>query len=119
MKIKIEKNQIWTPCGPPLPSISLLLVRWLRSYWNFHTICKIEKETLFVPENFSIQDLVFYIYTNIYIYIKEYNFLSFNARMKKKTILESLKNFLQNVHYIFSIFFFFDFYWKRKKTQVE
>ena len=49
------------------------------------------------------------IYT--YIYIKEWNFLSFYARMKKKTVLESLKDFLQN---IFSIFFFV-FYWKRKK----
>ena len=50
---------------------SLLLVR---SYWNFHTICKIEKETLFVHENFSIQGLVLYIYTNIlniHIYKKE------------------------------------------------
>ena len=45
MKINIEKSQIWTPCGPPLPRISLLLVR---SY------CKIEKETLFVRENFYI-----------------------------------------------------------------
>ena len=35
--------------------------------------------------------------------------------MKKKTVLESLKDFLQNVQNIFSIFFFF-FYWKRKKT---
>ena len=34
--------------------------------------------------------------------------------MKKKTVLESLKDFLQNVQYIFSIFFFV-FYWKRKK----
>ena len=33
---------------------------------------------------------------------------------KKKTVLESLKDFLQNVQNIFSIFFFF-FYWKRKK----
>ena len=32
---------------------------------------------------------------------------------KKKTVLESLKDFLQNVQNIFSIFFF---YWKRKKT---
>ena len=37
---------------------SLLLVR---SYWNFHTICKIEKETFFVLENFSIYCLVIYI----------------------------------------------------------
>ena len=67
MKINTEKSQIWTPCGPPLPPISLLLVR---SYWNFHTICKIEKETLFVHENFSIQGLVFLnIYTNIYKHI--------------------------------------------------
>ena len=51
MKMNIEKTQIWTPCGPHLPPISSLLVR---SYCNFHTICKIEKETLFVPENFSI-----------------------------------------------------------------
>ena len=51
MKIIIEKNQIWIPCGPPMPPISLLLVQ---SYRNFHTICKIEKETLFVRENFSI-----------------------------------------------------------------
>ena len=69
MKINIEKSQIWTPCGPPLPPISLLLVR---SYWNFHTICEIEKETLFVHENFSIQVLVFYIYTNIYLNIYIY-----------------------------------------------
>ena len=34
---------------------------------------------------------------------------------KKKTVLESLKDFLQNVQNIFSIFFFV-FYWKRKKT---
>ena len=27
MKINIEKSQIWTPCGPNLPPISLLLVR--------------------------------------------------------------------------------------------
>ena len=33
---------------------------------------------------------------------------------KKKTVLESLKDFLQNVQNIFSIFFFV-FYWKRKK----
>ena len=32
----------------------------------------------------------------------------------KKTVLESLKDFLQNVQNIFSIFFFV-FYWKRKK----
>ena len=51
MKINIEKSQIWTLCGPALPNISLLLIR---SYRNFHTICKIEKETLFVHENFSI-----------------------------------------------------------------
>ena len=31
--------------------LSLSLVR---SYWNFHTICKIEKKTLIVPEFFSI-----------------------------------------------------------------
>ena len=66
MKMNIEKSQIWSPCGPPMPPISLLLVR---SYWNSHTICKIEKETLFVIENFTISFLVFYIYTNIYIYI--------------------------------------------------
>ena len=34
--------------------------------------------------------------------------------MKKKTVLESLKDFLQNVQNIFSIFFFV-FYRKRKK----
>ena len=34
--------------------------------------------------------------------------------MEKKTVLESLKDFLQNVQNIFSIFFFV-FYWKRKK----
>ena len=34
---------------------------------------------------------------------------------KKNTVLESLKDFLQNVQNIFSIFFFV-FYWKRKKT---
>ena len=68
MKINIEKSQIWTTCEPPSPPISLLLVR---SYLNFHTICKIEKETLFVHENFSIQGLVFlYIYKYIYIYKK-------------------------------------------------
>ena len=33
--------------------------------------------------------------------------------MKKKTVLESLKDFLQNVQHIFSIFFF---YRKRKKN---
>ena len=33
---------------------------------------------------------------------------------KKKSVLESLKNFLQNVQNIFSIFCFV-FYWKRKK----
>ena len=51
MKINIEKSKIWTPCGPPLPPISLLFVR---SYSNFQTICKIGKETLFVHDNFSI-----------------------------------------------------------------
>ena len=51
MKINIEKSQIWTPCGLPLPPISSLFVR---SYRNFLTICKIEKETLFFRGNFSI-----------------------------------------------------------------
>ena len=35
--------------------------------------------------------------------------------MKKKTVLESMKDFLQNVQFFFSIFFSV-FYWKRKKT---
>ena len=47
MKINIEKSQIYTPFAPNFFIIS-------RSYWNFHTICKMEKETLFVHENFSI-----------------------------------------------------------------
>ena len=34
----------------------------------------------------------------------------------KKKVLESLKDFLQNVENIFSIFFFV-FYWKRKKNE--
>ena len=42
----------------------------------------------------------------MYIYIKEKNFLSFYARMKKKIVLKSLKDFLENVQSIFSIFFF-------------
>ena len=45
MKINIEKSQIWTPCGSPLPSISLLLEKK-------HFI--IGKETLFVHDSFSI-----------------------------------------------------------------
>ena len=72
MKINIEKSQILTPGGPPLPPISLLLVR---SYWNFHTICRIKKETIFVHENFSIYGLVFYISTNIYKYIYIYIYI--------------------------------------------
>ena len=64
MKINIEKSQIWTPCGPPLPPISLLLVR---SYWNFHTICKIGKETLGL--SFIYIYIQIYININIYIYI--------------------------------------------------
>ena len=35
---------------------------------------------------------------------------------RKKKVLESLKDFLQNVQNIFSIFFFV-FYWKRKKNE--
>ena len=38
---------------------------------------------------------------------KELNFLSFYARIKTKTVLEFLKDFLQNVRNIFFIFFFF------------
>ena len=42
------------------------------------------------------------------MYKKEYNYnsLSFYARIKTKTVLESLKDFLQKLHFIFSIFFF-------------
>ena len=36
---------------------------------------------------------------------------------KKKTVSESLKDFLQNVQNIFSIFFFV-FYWKQKKNEL-
>ena len=78
----MKKVKFGPPVDPTLPPISLLLVR---SYWNFHTICKIKKETLFVHD-------------------------------EKKTVLESLKDFLQNVQNIFSIFFFV-FYWKRKKKR--
>ena len=114
MEINIEKIQIWTPCGTPLPPISLLLVR---SYWNFHTICKSRKETLFVHGNFSIYGLVLYIYTNIYKYIYIYKRIELPQYLclnEKKKVLESLKDFLQNVQSIFSIFFFV-LYWKRKK----
>ena len=102
MKINIEKSQIWTPYGSPSPPISLLLVR---SCCNFHTICKIGKETLFVHEGLVFH-LYIQIYINIYIYIKELNFLIFYASMKKKSVLESLKDFLQNVQYIFFHFLF-------------
>ena len=44
---------------------SLLLVR---SYWNFHTICKIEKETL-CSWKFFYSGLILYIYIYIYKYI--------------------------------------------------
>ena len=43
MKINIEKVKF----GPLSFIIGPILL-------NFHTICKIEKETLFVPEKFSI-----------------------------------------------------------------
>ena len=37
---------------------------------------------------------------------KEYNCLSFHARIKTKTVLETLKDFLQKLRFTFSIFFF-------------
>ena len=40
------------------------------------------------------------------MYKKEKNCLSFYARIKTKTVLESLKDFLQILHCTFSIFFF-------------
>ena len=40
------------------------------------------------------------------MYKKEYNCLSFYARMKTKIVLESLKDFLQILRFAFSIFFF-------------
>ena len=51
MKINIEKSQIWTPLWTPFAPHFFIIGP---INWNFHTICKIEKETLFVPENFSI-----------------------------------------------------------------
>ena len=99
----LSVTHLQTPCGSPLPPISLLLVR---SYWNFHTICKIEKKHFLFLENFSILGLVF-----IYIYITSSVFM---LEWKKK-VLEYLKDFLQNVQNIFSIFFFV-FLLKTKKN---
>ena len=42
----------------------------------------------------------------MYIYKKEYNSLSFYARIKTKTVLESMKGFLQNVRNFFFPFSF-------------
>ena len=51
----------------------------------------------------SFNETCLNIYINIY---KEYNCLSFHARIKTKIVLKSLKNSLQTYRYAFKIFFF-------------
>ena len=73
MKIKIEKSQIWTPCGPPLPPPPFLY------YWSdlseiFTQYVKSEKKHFLFLKIFFHLGLSFsYIYTkiniNVYIYI--------------------------------------------------
>ena len=55
-----------------------------------------------------------YIY--IYIYIYKIELPQFYARMKTKTVLESLKDFLQNVR-IFFLYFLFRFQLKTNKKR--
>ena len=51
MKINIEKSQIWTPCGPPLPPH---LYYWSDLTEIYTQYVKSKKKTLFVRENFFI-----------------------------------------------------------------
>ena len=66
MKINIEKSQIWTPCRPPLPPISLLLVIITEILTQY---VKSKKKHLLFMKFFHFGLSFLYIYTNIYIYI--------------------------------------------------
>ena len=72
MKINIEKSQIWTPCGPPLPPPFL-------HYWSdltdiFTQYVKSKKKHFLFMKFFPFRAqfyIYIQIYINIYIYIKE------------------------------------------------
>ena len=71
MKINIEKSQIWTPCGPPLPPPPFLY------YWSdltaiFTQYVKSKKKHFLFMKIFPFRASFFIyiqIYINIYIYI--------------------------------------------------
>ena len=108
---KSNLDPLWTPFAPHFFIIGPILLKFSHNMWN-------RKRNSFCSWKFFHLGLSFiyiYIYKYIYIYIYKLNSLTFYARMNPWILLGSLKDFLQNVQNIVSIFFFV-FYWKRKKT---